>query len=249
MIKLVYFYSNLNLKTEFMIDIKGKTALITGSSRGVGQQIAIGLAQKRCNVILHGRTSESNKKTQEMLKNYKVKTYTVFGELSDENQVNALIDQVKALNVNIDILYNNAGIMKAYHHDIWTHSYDEWLETYKVNVIAMYKLCGAFIPSMIKNKFGRIVNVTSRIQDQPQLAPYGASKWAVDKLTLDIAASLKDTSVRINYLDPGWLKTDMGGEYARNSVEDVLPGALVPILIENDGPNGEFFSALDFKVK
>jgi len=113
MIKLVYFYSNLNLKTEFMIDIKGKTALITGSSRGVGQQIAIGLAQKRCNVILHGRTSESNKKTQEMLKNYKVKTYTVFGELSDENQVNALIDQVKALNVNIDILYNNAGIMKA----------------------------------------------------------------------------------------------------------------------------------------
>ncbi|NCQ10780.1 MAG: SDR family oxidoreductase [Bacteroidetes bacterium] len=232
-----------------MIDIKGKTALITGSSRGVGQQIAIGLAQKRCNVILHGRTSESNKKTQEMLKNYKVKTYTVFGELSDENQVNALIDQVKALNVNIDILYNNAGIMKAYHHDIWTHSYDEWLETYKVNVIAMYKLCGAFIPSMIKNKFGRIVNVTSRIQDQPQLAPYGASKWAVDKLTLDIAASLKDTSVRINYLDPGWLKTDMGGEYARNSVEDVLPGALVPILIENDGPNGEFFSALDFKVK
>jgi len=232
-----------------MIDIKGKTALITGSSRGVGQQIALGLAKKGCNVILHGRTADSNKKTLELLQNIKVKTYTVFGELADENQVNTLIQQVKALNVQVDILYNNAGIMKAYHNDIWTHSYDEWLETYKVNVVAMYKLCGAFIPSMIKNKFGRVVNVTSRIQDQPQLAPYGASKWAVDKLTLDIAHSLKDTPVRINYLDPGWLKTDLGGEYAGNTVEEVLPGALVPILIENDGPNGEFFSALDYKEK
>ena len=123
-----------------MIDIKGKTALITGSSRGVGQQIALGLAKKGCNVILHGRTADSNKKTLELLQNIKVKTYTVFGELADENQVNTLIQQVKALNVQVDILYNNAGIMKAYHNDIWTHSYDEWLETYKVNVVAMYKL-------------------------------------------------------------------------------------------------------------
>lgn len=231
-----------------MIELTGKNALITGSSRGVGQQIALGLAQKGCHIIVHGRTKASSKKTLEMLQDYDVKTYSVFGDLSNENEINNLIDQVRALHVSVDILYNNAAIMREYRQDIWSHTQEDWLETYKINVVAMYKLCGAFIPSMIKNNFGRVVNTTSRIMNQPQLAPYGASKWAVDKLTQDIAFSLKDTPVRINYLDPGWLKTDMGGEHAENPVEAVLPGALAPVLVDDDGPNGEFFSAMDYKL-
>lgn len=231
-----------------MIEITGKNALITGSSRGVGQQIAKGLAEKGCNVIVHGRKEENTKKTIEMLGKYTVKTYSVFGDLADEQQLSSLIKQVKALGISVDILYNNAAIMRPYRQDIWSHSTEDWIETYKINVVAMYKLCGAFVPAMIKNKFGRVVNTTSRIMDQPQLAPYGASKWAVDKLSQDIAFSLKDTPVRLNYLDPGWLNTDMGGENAENPVEAVLPGALVPVLIEDDGPNGQFFSAMDYKV-
>lgn len=231
-----------------MINLKGKNALITGSSRGIGQQIALGLAQHGCNIIVHGRKKKSNEKTLTLLKDYPVKTYSVFGDLSDENQVNNLIEQVRALDVPVDILYNNAAIMRDYREDIWAHTTGDWLETYKVNVVAMYKLCSAFIPSMIKNKFGRVVNTTSRIMNQPQLAPYGASKWAVDKLSHDIAAALKDTPVRINYIDPGWIKTDMGGENAENPVEAVLPGVLVPVLIDDDGPNGQFFSAMDYKI-
>ncbi|GAB2763657.1 SDR family NAD(P)-dependent oxidoreductase [Salinimicrobium soli] len=230
-----------------MIDLKGKNALITGSSRGIGQQIAIGLAQHGCNIILHGRTQKSTEETLKILEEYDVKKYQVFGDLADEDQTTDLIDQVKALNIPVDILYNNAGIMRPYRHDIWSHTTEDWLETYKVNVVAMYKLCSAFIPSMINNNFGRVVNTTSRIMDQPQLAPYGASKWAVDKLTQDIAVALKDTAVRINYLDPGWLKTDLGGENAENPVEAVLPGALAPVLVEDDAPNGQFFSAMDYK--
>ena len=231
-----------------MIHIKGKNALVTGSSRGVGQQIAIGLAQKGCNVIVHGRTKTSCKDTLDKLKKYKVKSYSVYGDLSDKNQINKLITQVKNLKIQVDILYNNAAIMRPYREDIWTHTEEDWLETYKVNVLAMYKLCSAFIPAMIKNNYGRVVNLSSRIMNQPQLSPYGASKWAVDKLSHDLAFALKDTPVRINFLDPGWLKTDMGGENAENPVEAVLPGALMPVLIDNDGPNGEFFSAMDYKM-
>lgn len=230
-----------------MINIKGKTALITGSSRGVGQQIALGLARLGCNIILHGRTKESCQKTLDMLKDFDVKTFTVFGDLSDDSQINELIKQVKALHVSVDILYNNAAIMREYRHDIWSHTSADWLDTYRVNVVAVYKLCSAFIPQMIENGFGRVVNTTSRIMNQPQLAPYGASKWAVDKLSQDFAFALKDTLVRLNYLDPGWLKTDMGGENAENPVEAVLPGALIPALVENDGANGQFFSAMDYK--
>lgn len=227
-----------------MIDIKGKNALITGSSRGVGQQIAQGLAELGCNIIVHGRTKESCINTIELLDKYSVKTYCVYGELSDEKQVYHLIAQVKALNISIHILYNNAAIMTPFHDDIWKHSWSEWTETFKVNVMAMYSLCGAFIPGMIEAGFGRVINLTSGIKDMPELAPYGASKWAVDKLTDDIAVKLEDTGVRINTLDPGWLRTDLGGENADHPVEAVLPGALAPALIEDNGPNGEFFSAI-----
>lgn len=236
----------LNLKNRrIMINLKGKNALVTGSSRGIGQQIAIGLAKLGCNVIVHGRSKESIRKTLAMLDKYDNKTYGVFGELSDKKQLNELIQQVRHLNIDVDILYNNAAIMTSRQDNIWEHSWEQWIETYKVNVIAMYDLCGAFIPAMIQNGFGRVVNLTSRIKDDPGLAPYGASKWAVDKLTDDIASRLKGTGVRINTLDPGWIRTDMGGKFGEHAVEDVLPGALAPALVEDDGPYGQFFSAVN----
>lgn len=228
-----------------MISIKNKNALITGSSRGIGQQVAIGLAQLGCTIIVHGRTKESCINTLELLKEYPVKVYCVYGELSDEKHVKDLIKQVKDLNVPVDILYNNAAIMTPYKTDFWEHSWDDWMASMKVNVFSMYSLCAAFIPGMIENGFGRVVNLISGIKDQPELAPYGASKWAVIKLTEDLSTKLKDTGVRINALDPGWLRTDLGGEYAEHSVEAVLPGALAPALIESDGANGESFFAIN----
>lgn len=247
-----YFYLNKMpiiieiQKTKTMINIKGKYALITGSSRGVGQQIAMGLAEKGCNIIVHGRTAHSCVATLGALEKYKVKSYMVFGDLSEKGQVENLVKQVEKLQISVDILYNNAAIMVPYQQNIWNHSWDAWIETFKVNVIAMYDLCAAFIPDMIKNNFGRVINLTSRIMHQPGLAPYGASKWALDKLTDDIASTLQHTGVRINMLDPTWLQTDMGGASANNPVTAVLPGALVPALIDDNGPNGQFFSALEY---
>lgn len=231
-----------------MIDLKNKNAFITGSSRGIGQQIAQGLAKQGCNVIVHGRTKDSCIKTLELLEKYPVNTYCVYGELSDEVQVNRLIEQVQNLNINVDILYNNAAVMTSYHEDYWNHTWDEWMASFKVNVMAMYSLCRVFIPNMIENGFGRVINITSGIKGEPELAPYGASKWAVNKLTDDLAVKLENTGVRINLLDPGWLRTDLGGQYADHSVEAVLPGALAPALIADDGANGALFSALDHNL-
>lgn len=231
-----------------MIDLKNKNAFITGSSRGVGQQIAIGLAKLGCNIIVHGRTKESCSETLGILNKFPVNKYCVYGELSDEKMVNHLIIMVKDLNIPVDILYNNAAIMTPYHEHIWDHSWEEWTETFRVNVMAMYSLCGAFIPKMIENGFGRVINLSSGIKDKPELAPYGASKWAVNKMTEDIAFKLEGTGVRINTLDPGWLRTKMGGENAEHPVEATLPGALAPALIADDGPNGQFFSAIDHNL-
>jgi NAD(P)-dependent dehydrogenase (short-subunit alcohol dehydrogenase family) len=231
-----------------MISLKGKNALITGSSRGVGQQVAMALAKLGCNVIVHGRTKESCTKTLGLISNSGVKVYCVYGELSDENQVNEVIGQVRWLKLQVDVLYNNAAVMTPYYSDYWDHNWDEWMLSMKVNVFAMYSMCRAFIPAMIENGFGRVINVTSGIMNEPELAPYGASKWAVNKLTDDLAFKLKNTNVRINTLDPGWLRTDLGGPNADHSVEETLPGALAPALVENDGPNGQFFSSIDHEL-
>ncbi|MBZ9785919.1 SDR family oxidoreductase [Psychroflexus sp. CAK57W] len=227
-----------------MIDIKNKNALVTGSSRGIGQQIVLGLAAKGCNVVVHGRKQENCNNTLELLKAYDVKVHAVHGELSEEESINSVIKQVKDLNISIDILYNNAAIMTSYREDFWSHSWEEWMESMKTNVLSVYKLSSAFIPAMIDNGFGRVVNLVSGIKDQPELLPYSTSKWAASKITIDLAVKLDGTGVRINSLDPQWISTDLGGEFADHSVEEVLPGALQPVLIENDGPNGETFSAI-----
>jgi NAD(P)-dependent dehydrogenase (short-subunit alcohol dehydrogenase family) len=232
-----------------MIDIEGKTALVTGSSRGVGQQIALGLAKLGCNVIVHGRTEQNCLKTLELLKEFNIASYCVYGELSDQPKVNEVINQVKQLKLQVDILYNNAAIGTTYKSNIWAHDLEEWMQIIKVNVFSMYTLCGAFIPEMIKNGFGRVINITSGIKHQPELMPYGVSKAAVDKLTDDLSVKLENSGVRINTLDPGWLQTDMGGENAEYPVEATLPGALAPVLVDNDGPNGKFFSAINHDLK
>jgi 3-oxoacyl-[acyl-carrier protein] reductase len=227
-----------------MINIKNKTALVTGSSRGIGQQIVQGLANLGCNIIVHGRTKESCAATLSLLEKYPVQTYCVYGELSEEAGVQSIIQQVQALNIPVDILYNNAAVMTPYKDEYLTHTWEEWMLSMRVNVFAMYTLCAAFIPGMQARGFGRIVNLSSGIVDKPELAPYGASKWAVNKLTEDLAFKQQSNGLRINYLDPCWLQTDMGGPDADYPVQAVLPGALAPVLVEDDGANGVLFRAI-----
>jgi NAD(P)-dependent dehydrogenase (short-subunit alcohol dehydrogenase family) len=101
---------------------------------------------------------------------------------------------------------------------------------------------------MVERGWGRIINVTSGIADQPELIAYAISKAAVDKYVKDIAGRLKAKGVLVNLLDPGWLRTDLGGPNAPGAVESVIPGALVPVLI-NDGTTGELFRAQDWANK
>ncbi len=100
---------------------------------------------------------------------------------------------------------------------------------------------------MIEKNWGRIVNLTSGIDKTPQLACYGASKHALDKWTDDLAAALAGTNVIASLLDPGWLKTDLGGANADNEPETVLPGALVPVLLPDGSESGRFFRAQELR--
>jgi 3-oxoacyl-[acyl-carrier protein] reductase len=226
--------------------LENKWALVTGSSRGVGRQIALGLAQRKCNVIVHGRTKQNVAETLRLLKACEMQTHVVVGELSSRKGIDAIVGGVKAGPGHVDILYNNAAIQNEW-NSIWKITLEEWQAIFQVNVFAMVALCTAFAPAMKRRGYGRIINLTSGVRDIPQLAPYSASKAAVDKYSSDLAAELQGTNVLVNYLDPGWLRTDMGGPNADHSVETVLPGALVPALLDDHGPSGRFYAAQDYR--
>lgn len=229
-----------------MISLENRTALVTGSSRGIGQQIALGLAEHRCNVILHARTIGNLEETVKKIQHHGVKIFEVAGDLSSEGGIRSIIDEVNSLTPQVDILYNNAAIMSTW-IPVTETPLDEWRKTLNVNLFAVIALCNAFVPGMKVRRFGRVINLSSGIKDTPALTPYGVSKAAIDKYSQELACDCRESNVLVNYLDPGWLKTDLGGPDATFGVETVLPGALVPALLEDDGPTGRLFSAQDFK--
>ena len=226
-------------------DIRGKWALVTGASRGVGRQIALGLADYGCNVILHSRDSMHTESLAAELTTKGVQIQQVAAELSDQNQVDTMLTTVLSLVPGIDIVYNNAAVMTPYRSDWTSVPADDFRKSFEVNVTSLIRICHGLIPGMVERRWGRIINVTSGIQDQPELIAYSISKAAVDKFVTDTANHLKEAGVLINLLDPGWLRTDLGGPHAPNSVESVLPGAIVPALID-DGTTGQLFRAQDY---
>ena len=228
-----------------MIEIRDKWALVTGASRGIGREIAIALARLGCNMVLHSRSVAHTHALAEQLTDNGVRSVSLAADLSDPGQVELLISQIKSSAPQIDILYNNAAIMTPYHDDIWSIPDEEFRKSFETNVMSQIKLCNAFIPGMMERRWGRVINLVSGINEQPQLAPYAISKAALRKFVQDFVPILKDSGVAMNALDPGWLKTDMGGPDAPNTVESVMPGALVPVLLPDD-ISGKVFEAQDY---
>jgi NAD(P)-dependent dehydrogenase (short-subunit alcohol dehydrogenase family) len=228
-----------------MTSLKGKWALVTGASRGVGSHISLGLARLGANVVLHGREASNTRTTAGQLEGLGVKVVAVSGELSDQAQVDAMLDEALGKAGQIDILYNNAAIMTPYREDPWNIPAEDFRRSFEVNVISLARICYRLVPPMLARKWGRVVNVTSGIEKQPNLTAYAVSKAAVDKFVRDFAPQLAGTGVQMNLLDPGWLRTDLGGPNAPNAPSSVIPGALVPALL-GDGVSGRFFRAQDF---
>lgn len=221
-----------------------KRALVTGASRGVGRQVALALAEEGCELILHSRGAHHTDELSAELTRRGTSCRSVAAELSDVSQVDALIEQLLA-DGGVDILYNNAAVMTPW-REPHTSPAEDYRLSFDVNVIALVRLCDRLLPPMLSRGWGRIVNVTSGIENIRELLPYSVSKAAVDRYVRDVSPSLKGTGVVMSLLDPGWLRTDLGGPNAPNAVETCRPGVLVPVLLASDAPSGTFFRAQDY---
>ena len=228
-----------------MIDITGKWALVTGASRGIGREIARALGRLGCNLVLHSTSLEHTRALAEELSDKGVSAVSLEADLSDPNQLVQLVADTRKAAPQIDILYNNAAIMMPWHEDVWSIPEQAFRDSFEINVISQIRLCNAFIPPMLERSWGRVINLSSGINRQAQLAPYAISKAALKKFVEDCAPLLEGSGVNMNALDPGWLRTDLGGPHAPNTVDSVIPGALVPVLI-SDGISGMEYHAQDY---
>lgn len=228
-----------------MLNLNGKWALVTGASRGVGPYIASALADLGCNIVLHSRSKEHTQSIAAMLKEKGVSVIIVAAELNDQNQVDAMLNDILMQIPQVDILYNNAAMMAPYHANPWETTAEDYRISFEVNVISLARICHRLVPLMLAQEWGRVINLTSGIANQPQLMAYAASKAAVDKFVRDFAPFLAGSGVMMNLLDPGWLRTDLGGPNAPGDPSSVVPGALIPALLD-DGISGRFFGAQDY---
>jgi NAD(P)-dependent dehydrogenase (short-subunit alcohol dehydrogenase family) len=225
-----------------MKKLQGKTALVTGSSRGVGKLVAEALAKEGCRVFVHGRTLEAAEATLALVRAAGSDGKAFAAEMHNPADLDRLAAEVLAAG-GVDILYNNAAVMSVWNEDISKQDLSDWARVFQINIFAPMRLTTLLLPSIQAKGWGRIVNVTSGIDKTWQLAAYGSSKWALDKWTDDLGALLKGTKIIVSRMDPGWLRTDLGGPNADNAPETVLPGAMVPVMLSDDAAQAQFFSA------
>ena len=225
-----------------MVDVKGKWAFITGASRGIGYLTALFMAERGCNLILHSRSLNHSEKVLAEVKAKGVEAYAVSAELSDLSQVEKMLEDIDKLNVQVDIVLNNAGLQIAYRTEYFSTPVSDYTESFKINTIAPAMICYHFMPKMIERGFGRILNTTSGIRLEPQQAGYSASKAALDKITIDLGSTVEGTDVMINLTDPGWCRTDLGGPNAPNAPESAIPGIVVGAFAD-DKKSGRYLNA------
>ncbi|MGC4064354.1 MAG: SDR family oxidoreductase [Polyangiaceae bacterium] len=230
------------------IDITGKWALVTGSRGGIGSVIARELARLGANVLLHARHTNDVVDLADRLRTIgprPVRVECLAADLTSEDEIDRMTEHALEISGGVDILYNNAAITVPPRTPYWTVSSEEYRRCFQINFLAPVRVTSGLLPRMLERRFGRIIQVSSGIRDQPELMAYAASKAALDKYVRDTAIRLRHTGVLMNLLDPGWIRTNLGGPNAPNSTDSVVPGALVPALLDGE-VHGMWFSAQDF---
>jgi len=228
-----------------MISVAGKTVLVTGASRGIGRLIALAMAGRGCHLILHSRELGHTATVAEEASRFGVGVQQVAADLALPAALAKMLDDLQAGGREIDIVFNNAGFQAPYRQEVCDAAVNDFVASFQVHCTAVAMICYRVIPGMLKRQFGRIVNVTSGIRNEPEQAAYSASKAALDRFTRDLGSRLDGTDVTISLADPGWCRTDLGGPSAPNDPRTSLPGMLIGAFV-NDRRSARLFSAQDF---
>ncbi|TGB02259.1 SDR family NAD(P)-dependent oxidoreductase [Halobacillus salinus] len=231
-----------------------KNALVTGANRGIGFEASRQLAKTGYKVWLGARREEKGKKAEAILKEEGFDVQYVFCDVAQPDRMEELRDRILEEDGKLDVLINNAGIFPDKKESILDVDSVTFEDVQLVNYFGPYFLMRTFIPVMIDNNYGRVVNLAAEMgvssaMDEPMAGAYKASKYSLNALTRLFAGSTRRKNVKVNSVSPGWVKTDLGGDKAKREPEEAMEGILWLAQLEEDGPNGKFFrdkEELDF---
>ena len=217
-------------------------ALITGSSRGIGHEVARQLAARGYRVIVTGRSADAAAKAAA-----KIGPTTLAHALdtSDPKSIDAIGRFIEKEAGRLDVLINNAAILLDEGKNIVDVEPREFEETWRVNTLGPFLMTRRLAPLLRKSGHGRVVNVSSgagQLSSMSTYAPsYSTSKAALNAITVLFANGLRRDHVIVNCADPGWVRTDMGGRAAPRSVEQGADTIVWLATLPDDGPTGGFF--------
>ena len=197
-----------------METLQNKNCLITGATGGLGKEIAKEFAKNNCNLFL---TSRSDEKLQNLKKEIEsstpdIKIYYFAADISENGEIDKLIQEVREKISSIDILVNCAGIFPV--KELADYTIDDFDRCFSINVRVPFILCKEFAQDMVKSKWGRIVNIasSSAYKGFRNTSIYCASKHALLGLSRSIHSELKEHNVRTFCVSPGSIKTSMSKE-------------------------------------
>ena len=220
--------------------LEGKIAIVTGASRGIGWEIALGFADEGADLVVCARDGVRLERLVAEIEQRERRAVSVTADVTVEADVERLLQRTLEVFGRIDVLCNNAGVSHQ-------GSVDEldpatWDEVIAVNLRGPFLCSRAVLPHMKRQDYGRIVDMSSgsAVNCSPGASAYSASKAALNALSRTLANEVAGFNILVNAMSPGFLKTDMNPEGTRS------PSAAVPTAVDlaslpHGGPNGRFY--------
>jgi NAD(P)-dependent dehydrogenase (short-subunit alcohol dehydrogenase family) len=229
-----------------MSNAEARVALVTGANRGLGFETARQLLEQGLSVVLAGRDTAALERAHRKLPEHdQGRAVTVQMDVTSIESIASARRAVAEEVGSVDVLINNAAVLLSENDDVLSIPPDAYRRTFETNVFGAIEVCRAFVPQMARTGYGRIVNVSSgagQLTTMSAYAPaYSMSKAALNALTRILAHTYRDRGVLVNAVDPGWVRTDMGGRSAPRSPREGADTIVWLATLPDGGPTGGFF--------
>ncbi|MGH6924022.1 MAG: glucose 1-dehydrogenase [Propylenella sp.] len=206
--------------TNSPFDLTGRIALVTGSTSGLGQAMARGLAEAGATVVVNGRDAGRLKRAVETLRADGLEVQGSRFDVSSEAQVNAAIAAIEREAGPIDILVNNAGIQRR--APLLEMSAETWDEVLRNNLTSVFLVSKAVAKGMVERRRGKIVNIASLMSEVARrtIGPYTAAKGGVRQITKTMCVEWAEHNIQVNAIGPGYFATELNAELSADPAFD-----------------------------